>query len=49
LRKRIASTAAALKAAKAEVAASRKRQALILKMSGKKEAEVSAFLAKWKK
>jgi len=46
LRQRIAKTAAALEAARAEVAASKKRQALILKMSKKKEAEFAAFLEK---
>ena len=44
MRERIAKTVAALKVAKAEVAASKKRQALILKMSKKKEADFAAFL-----
>jgi hypothetical protein len=49
LRDRIAATKDALATAKAELAATRKRQALLQKMAGKKEAAIASFVEKWSK
>jgi hypothetical protein len=46
---RIAVASAALVEARAEVAASLKRQAMILKMAEKKEAAIASFTEKWSK
>ena len=49
IRERIAATNAALKQAKAEVAATRKRQALLEKMAEKKEKAIADFVERWQK
>ena len=49
MRDKIAATSAALAEANAEVAATRKRQAMILVMAAKKEAAIAAFVEKWSK
>ena len=49
LRERIAATNAALKKAKAEVAATRKRQALLEKMANKKEKAIAEFVERWQR
>ena len=49
IRERIAATNAALKQAKAEVAATRKRQVLLEKMAEKKEKAIAAFVERWQK
>ncbi len=49
MRERIVATSQALADARAEVAATRKRQALLLKMAEKKAAAVAAFVEKWSK
>lgn len=49
LRERIADTAKALAQARAELAATRKRQALLVKMAENKEAAVTSFVEKWSK
>ena len=48
LRERIAATNAALKKARAEVAAARERQAQLEKMAEKKEKAIAAFIERWK-
>jgi len=45
----MAATNAALKQAKAEIAATRKRQALLEKMAEKKEKAIAAFIESWQK
>jgi hypothetical protein len=45
----MAATNAALKQAKAEIAATRKRQALLEKMAEKKEKAIAAFIERWQK
>ena len=45
----MAATNAALKLAKAEVIATRKRQALLEKMAEKKEKAIAAFVERWQK
>jgi len=47
LRERIAAAATALSEAKAEVAATRKRQELLIKMAERKEAAVARFVEDW--
>jgi len=47
LRERIAAAATALSEAKAEVAATRKRQELLIKMAERKEAAVARFVESW--
>ena len=49
IRERIAATNAALKQAKAEVIATRKRQVLLGKMAEKKEKAIAAFVERWQK
>ena len=49
IRERIAATNAALKQAKAEVAATRKRQALLEKMAENKEKAIAVFIERWQK
>ena len=49
IRERIAATNAALKQAKAEVTATRKRQVLLEKMAEKKEKAIAAFVERWQK
>ena len=49
IRERIAAANAALKQAKAEVAATRKRQAMLEKMAAKKEQAIAAFVERWQK
>jgi hypothetical protein len=49
IRERMAATNAALKQAKAEVIATRKRQALLEKMAEKKEKAIAAFVERWQK
>jgi len=49
MRDRIAAAATALAHAKAEVAATRKRQDLLIKMAEKKEAAVAKFVESWSK
>ena len=49
IRERIAATNAALKQAKAEVMATRKRQVLLEKMAEKKEKAIAAFVERWQK
>ena len=49
LRDRVAATAAALAEAKAEVALTRKRQDLLIKMAERKEAAVAKFVDSWSK
>lgn len=46
---RIAAASAALASARAEVAASLKRQEMILKMAKQKDAAITAFAEKWSK
>jgi hypothetical protein len=48
LKGRIAATNAALKKAKAEIAAARKRQHQLEKMAEKKEKAIAAFIERWK-
>jgi hypothetical protein len=45
----MAATNAALKQAKAEIAATRKRQALLEKMAEKKEKAIAAYIERWQK
>jgi hypothetical protein len=45
----MAATNAALKQARAEIAATRKRQALLEKMAEKKEKAIAAFIESWQK
>ena len=45
----MAATNAALKQAKAEIAATRKRQALLEKMAEKKEKAIAAYIERWHK
>jgi len=45
----MAATNAALKQAKAEIAATRKRQALLEKMAEKKEKAIAAYIESWQK
>jgi hypothetical protein len=45
----MAATNAALKQAKAEIAATRKRQALLEKMAEKKEKPIAAYIERWQK
>jgi septal ring factor EnvC (AmiA/AmiB activator) len=47
LSERIAATNAALKKAKAEIAAARKRQQQLEKMAEKKEKAIAAFIERW--
>ena len=49
IRERIAATNAALRQAKAEVMATRKRQVLLEKMAEKKEKAIAAFVERWQK
>jgi hypothetical protein len=49
LRERIAATAKALAIARAELAETRKRQALLVKMAENKEAAITSFVEKWSK
>ena len=49
LRDRVAVAAAAVAEAKAEVAATRKRQDLMIKMAERKEAAVARFVESWSK
>ena len=49
MRDKIAATSSALAEARAEVAATRKRQAMIMAMAEKKEAAIAAFVEKWSK
>jgi len=49
IRERIAATNAALRQAKAEVMATRKRQVLLEKMAVKKEKAIAAFVERWQK
>ena len=49
LRDRVATAASAVTAAKAEVAITRKRQDLLIKMAEKKEAAVARFVESWSK
>ena len=49
IKERIAATNAALKQAKAEVAATRKRQAMLEKMAEKKEKAIAEFVERWQK
>jgi hypothetical protein len=42
-------TNAALKQAKAEIAATRKRQALLERMAEKKEKAIAAYIERWQK
>jgi hypothetical protein len=49
MRDRIAATSAALAQANAEVAATRKRQDLLIKMAERKEAAVARFVESWTK
>ncbi len=49
LRDRVAAAAAALAEAKAEVAMTRKRQDLLIKMAERKEAAVVKFVDSWSK
>jgi hypothetical protein len=49
LRDRVAAAAAAVAEAKAEVALTRKRQDLLIKMAEKKEAAVAKFVESWSK
>ncbi|MCW8851857.1 MAG: hypothetical protein OQK44_04260, partial [Gammaproteobacteria bacterium] len=49
LRDRVAAAASAVAAAKAEVATTRKRQDLLIKMAEKKEAAVARFVESWSK
>ena len=46
---RIAATTAALVEARAEVAASLKRQAMIMKMAEQRESAITSFAEKWNK
>ncbi|MGB5279278.1 MAG: hypothetical protein WBO73_19615 [Gammaproteobacteria bacterium] len=48
MKERIAATNAALKKAKAEIAAARKRQHQLEKMAEKKEKAIAAFIERWK-
>jgi hypothetical protein len=45
----MAATNAALKQAKAEIAATRKRQAQLEKMAEKKEKAIAAYIERWRK
>ncbi len=47
LREHVAATASALSEAKAEVAITRKRQDLLIKMAERKEAAVARFVEGW--
>ena len=49
LRERIAATASELSQAKAELAETRKRQELLVKMAERKEAAVARFMESWEK
>lgn len=49
LQERIAVASSALASAKAEVASTRKRQDLLIKMAEKKEAAVAKFVESWSK
>ncbi|NOR41938.1 MAG: hypothetical protein GQ572_01285 [Gammaproteobacteria bacterium] len=49
LRDRVAAAAAAVAEAKAEVALTRKRQDLLIKMAERKEAAVAKFVESWSK
>lgn len=49
LRDRIAATASELSQAKAELAETRKRQELLIKMAERKEAAVARFMESWEK
>ena len=49
LRERIAATASELSQAKAELAETRKRQELLIKMAERKEAAVTKFMESWEK
>ncbi len=49
LRDRVTATASALAEAQAEVARTRKRQDLMIKMAEKKEAAVARFVESWSK
>lgn len=49
LQERVAAASAAVAAAKAEVASTRKRQDLLIKMAEKKEAAVAKFVESWSK
>jgi hypothetical protein len=49
MRERIAAASAALAQANAEIAATRKRQALLIKMAEKKQAAVDKFKESWTK
>ncbi len=49
LQDRVAAAAAAVAEAKAEVAATRKRQGLLIKMAERKEAAVAKFVESWTK
>ncbi|MCK5394694.1 MAG: hypothetical protein KAJ32_01815 [Gammaproteobacteria bacterium] len=49
LRDRVAAAASAVAEAKAEVAATRKRQDLLIRMAERKEAAVAKFVESWSK
>jgi hypothetical protein len=49
MRERVAAAASALAEAKAEMAATRKRQNLLIKMAERKEAAVAKFVESWTK
>ncbi len=49
LQERVAAASAAVAEAKAEVASTRKRQGLLIKMAEKKEAAVAKFVESWSK